>query len=186
MLGTETGMRTGEMLSLRWHDIDFVSHTLHVKQSKTQAGIRAVPLSCLCKAELLRWRDLVGPGYSEFVFPSFANRRHPLLHAGRKAWANALKKAGLPNFPIYYLRHCWASRLAGAGVSALVIAQMLGHSSTQIVARYAVAVDQNRIEAINKLEAFRRNALSSGFGGVRAKHPNDDLPPGVGLSSQQS
>jgi integrase len=155
VLGVETGMRTGEMLQLRWPDIDFLKDVLQVGHSKTSAGIRAVPISAQCKAELLRWRNLIGPEFSEWVFPNFTNRRHPLQRGGRKAWASALNKAGLPFFPIYYLRHTFASRLTSAGVSPLTIAQMLGHSSTQIVPRYAQVLDQNRLDAMKKLEALR-------------------------------
>ena len=79
----------------------------------------------------------------------------------RKAWANTLKKAGLPFFPIYYLRHTFASRLTSAGVSPLTIAQMLGHSSTQIVPRYAQVLDQNRLDAMRKLEALKKSAIGS-------------------------
>jgi integrase len=71
-----------------------------------------------------------------------------------------LKKAGLPYFPIYYLRHTFASRLTAAGVSPLTIAQMLGHSSTQIVPRYAQVLDQNRLDAMKKLEALKQSASS--------------------------
>jgi integrase len=151
VLGVETGMRTGEMLNLRWKDIDFLQDVIQVGRSKTLAGVRAVPISAQCKAELLRWRNLIGPEFSEWVFPNFANRRHPLQRGGRKTWANTLKKAGLPFFPIYYLRHTFASRLTTAGVSPLTIAQMLGHSSTQIVPRSAPVMDQNRIDAMKKL-----------------------------------
>ena len=160
VLGTETGMRTGEMLSLRWEDVDLASQILQVKASKTQSGIRAVPISALCKSELLRWRDLVGADYSEWVFPRFENRRDKLQCAGRKSWANALKKAGIEFFPIYYLRHCHATRLTTAGVSPLTIAAMLGHSSTQIVPRYAQVMDQNRLEAIKRLDALREVGAS--------------------------
>jgi integrase len=104
--------------------------------------------------ELLRWRNLIGPEFSEWVFPNLSNRMHP-LQGGRKALASTLKKAGLPFFPIYYLRHTFASRLTAAGVSPLTIAQMLGHSSTQIVPRYAQILDQNRLDAMKKLEALR-------------------------------
>ena len=158
ILGVETGMRTGEMLKLQWKDIDFLNDVLQVGRSKSNAGIRAVPISAQCKAELLRWRNLIGPEFSEWTFPRFTNRRHPLQRGGRKAWANALKKAGLPFFPIYYLRHTFASRLTSAGVSPLTIAQMLGHSSTQIVPRYAQVLDQNRLDAMKKLEALKKSA----------------------------
>jgi len=161
VLGVETGMRTGEMLKLRWKEIDFLNDVLQVGISKSSAGIRAVPISAHCRAELLRWRNLIGPEFSEWVFPNFANHRHPLQHGGRKAWAKALEKAGLPFFPIYYLRHTFASRLTSAGVSPLTIAQMLGHSSTQIVPRYAQVMDQNRLDAMKKLEELRHTAASS-------------------------
>src|SRR5882762_5800482 len=77
-------------------------------------------------------RDYVGPEFSESVFPSFSNRRHP-LQRGRKAWASALEKTGIPFFPIYNLRRTFASRMTAAGVSPITLAHMLGHSSTQIV-----------------------------------------------------
>jgi len=154
ILGVETGLRTGEMLNLRWKDINFLDDVLHVEKSKTKSGLRVVPLSAGCKTELLRWRNLIGPDFSECVFPNLSNHRHP-LQGGRKAWASTLKKAGLPFFPIYYLRHTFASRLTAAGVSPLTIAQMLGHSSTQIVPRYAQVLDQNRLDAMKKLEALR-------------------------------
>lgn len=157
----ETGMRTGEMLGLRWEEIDLLQNLLRVVKSKSRAGIRSVPLSELCKTELLRWRKLVGPEYSDFVFPNFSNRRHP-LQGGRKAWASTLKKAGIPFFPIYNLRHTFASRMTAAGVSPLTIAQMLGHNSTQIVPRYAQVLDQNRFDAMKKLEAPRQESISSG------------------------
>jgi integrase len=159
VLGVETGMRTGEMLGLCWTDVDLLECSLQVRQSKSQAGIRCVPFSKFCQLEFKNWRNLVGPEYSELVFPSFSNRRHA-LQGGRKAWASAVKRAGIPFFPIYNLRHTFASRMTAAGVSPITIAQMLGHSSTQIVPRYAQVLDQNRFDAVKKLEAHRRASIS--------------------------
>jgi integrase len=146
------------MLGLRWQDIDFLNNALRVEKSKTQSGIRSVPISALCRAELLRWRNLIGSEHSEWVFPSFSNRRHR-LQGGRKAWASTLKKAGICFFPIYYLRHAFASRMTAAGVSPITIAQMLGHASTQTVPRYSVVLDQNRLDAMKKLEFLRQSTL---------------------------
>jgi integrase len=160
VLGVETGMRTGEMLGLQWEDVDFLNGIIRIEKSKTPAGIRCVPISPVCKSELLRWRNLVGPEHSERVFPSFSNKRHR-LQGGRKAWASTLKKAGISFFPIYYLRHTFASRMNAAGVSPITIAQMLGHSSTQIVPRYAQVLDQNRLDAMKKLESLRQSAIST-------------------------
>jgi integrase len=71
-----------------------------------------------------------------------------------------LKKAGIPYFPIYNLRHSFASRMTAAGVSPITIAQLLGHATSQIVPRYAQVLDQNRIDAVKKLESLRESAVS--------------------------
>jgi len=172
VLGIETGMRAGEMLRLRWKDVDFLNSVIHVVKSKTASGIRSGPLSERCKVELLRWRNLIG-NFSEWVFPNFSSRRHP-LQGGRKAWASTLKQTGLPFFPIYYLRHTFASRLTAAGVSPLTIAQVLGHSSTQIVPRYAQVMDQNRLDAMKKLESLRNSSL-------HVESALEDAPPKDGI-----
>jgi len=68
---------------------------------------------------------------------------------------SALKKAEIPYFPIYNLRHTFANRLNAAGVSPLTTAQMMGHSGTGILQTYAKAIDEFRQDAIRKLESFR-------------------------------
>jgi hypothetical protein len=50
--------------------------------------------------------------------------------------------------------------LTTAGVSPLTIAQMLGHSSTQIVPRYAQVMDENRLDAMKRLDEVRQSSLT--------------------------
>lgn len=129
-----------------------------------------MPLSKFCKTELLKWRTLIGPEYSEWIFPTFSNRRHP-MQGGRKAWASALKKVGIPFFSIYNLRPTFASRMTATGVSPVTIEQMLGHTSTQIVPRYAQVLDQNRLGAVRRMEAHRQETIANR--GERAlSHPH--------------
>jgi integrase len=151
----DAGLRSGrEALSLKWGDVDFASDTIRVRESKTLAGIRSIPMSSRCKAELLRWRERLGPEFSEYVF---ANPQRPEVHVKdvRRAWPNALKAAGLEYFWLYDLRHTFASRLTEAGVSPLFVAQIMGHSSPSILQTYAKAIDEFRRSAISKLEALR-------------------------------
>jgi len=66
----ETGMRSNrEALALSWADVDFVNNVIRVRESKTEAGRRNIPISDRCKVELLRWRKLLGPDFSTYVFP---------------------------------------------------------------------------------------------------------------------
>jgi integrase len=148
-----------EALSLRWEDIDFESSQLLVVESKTIAGRRTVPLSELCKLELVRWRNLVGSEYSPYVFPNLDRPAHHILCV-RKTWSTALRVASVPYFPIYYLRATFASRLSAVGVPDTFVAQMLGHSSTNTLPSYAKATDEFRRNAIRRLDEMRRTKAS--------------------------
>jgi integrase len=151
----ETGLRSGrEALALKWEDVDFDEGEVRVKHSKTIAGIRTVPMTKPCKAELLNWRKHFGPDFSKYVF---ANPQRPDTHLRdvRRAWPNTLKAAGLEYFWLYDLRHTCATRLIAAGVPPLIVAQMLGHSSTRILQTYAKTIDEYWRSAIAKLEVFR-------------------------------
>jgi integrase len=151
----DSGLRSGrEALSLKWKDIDFADKAILVRQSKTLAGIRSVPMSSRCNAELLRWRERLGLEFSDYVF---ANSQQPKTHLRhvRRAWLDALNAAGLEYFWLYDLRHTFASRLTQAGVSPIFVAQIMGHSSPSILQTYAKAIDEFRRSAISKLESFR-------------------------------
>jgi integrase len=152
----ETGMRSHrEALALKWDAVDFANYLIRVRESKTRAGLRNIPLSERCKAELLRWRAMVGPEFSLFVFPNLRNPQKSMKDV-RDAWTKALKGAGLNFFVLYNLRHTFASRLSAAGVADLFVAQMLGHSSPGILQKYSKATDEYRREAVGKLEQMRK------------------------------
>jgi integrase len=151
----ETGMRSHrEALVLKWEAVDFVNDMIRVRESKTRAGIRNIPLSARCKTELLRWREMFGPKLSPFVFPNPRRPSRPLSDV-RHAWAKTLKDAGLEYFWLYSLRHSYASRLSAAGVSDLFVAQMIGHSTPSILQKYSKAIDEYRRDAVRKLEEMR-------------------------------
>jgi integrase len=156
VVGLETGMRPIETLTRTWEDVDFANDLIRVRQSKTRAGIRNVPLSGRCREELLRWRSMVGPEFSRWVFPNMRDPSKPLKDI-RRSWARALKDANIEYFWIYNLRHTFASRLSAAGASDLFVAQMMGHSTTSILQTYAKVIDEYRRDAIHKLEVWRTN-----------------------------
>jgi len=169
----ETGMRSNrEALALPWTDVDFVTDVVKVRESKTEAGERTIPISARCKVELLRWRELLGPEFSSYVFPNMRNPSKPLKDI-RRSWAKALKDAGLQYFWIYDLRHTLASRLTQAGVSPLFVAQIIGHSGTSILNTYVRAVDEYRRDAIHKLEKLRDTHVSGREG--TQKHSNSTI-----------
>jgi integrase len=156
----ETGLRVGkEALPLKWKDVDFSSGTIYVRESKTMAGRRLLPLSDHCEAELLRWREVAGPAFSQFVFFHPSNPATHLLKLP-KTWSRALRNAKIEYFPISNLRHTFASRLQEAGASPVTLAQILGHSSTGIIQTYAKVLDEFRRDAIRKLEEYRQSKVA--------------------------
>jgi integrase len=166
----ETGMRSHrEALALTWEAIDFTSDSIRVRESKTRAGIRNVPLSARCKIELLRWRDMFGPEFSPFVFPKVRTPAQPLKDV-RRSWEKTLEGAKVQRFVLYNLRHTFASRLSAAGVSDLFVAQMIGHSSPSILQIYSKAIDEYRRDAVRKLEE------------MRAAHPSWQASPSASIN----
>ncbi len=164
VLLTEAGLRVNrEALALEWKDVDFLDDVIHVRQSKTPAGRRNIPMSVLLREELLHWKELTG-ARSAYVFPNpRSSTGH--LRVVRKTWATTLKLAGIPYFPIYNLRATFASRPSAAGAPDNFVAQMLGHSaSSSILQTYAKAVDEYRRDAIRRLEEFRESKTPVGGG----------------------
>jgi integrase len=101
---------------------------------------------------------MTGPEFSEYVF---VNPRKPGMHLLTlpKTWKGALKKAKIEYFPIYNLRHTFASRMQEAGTALVTLAQMMGHSSTGIIQTYAKVVDEYRRDAVKKLEEYRQSKV---------------------------
>ena len=164
VLLTETGLRVGkEALRLSWDDVDLAEGIIHVRESKTVAGRRIVPMSEHCKKAIKEWKRTTGPAFSQFVF---GNPSNPALHlkSVRKTWCRALQLVRLTYFPIYNLRATFASRLSAAGASDNMVAGMLGHSSPSIVGTYAKLVDEFRRQAIEKLENLRSSRVSKQSG----------------------
>jgi len=152
-----TGMRVGiEALRLKWSDIDFEELIITVAQSKTPAGLRALPMTAFVASELAQWHASTS-GISEYVF---FNPQNPSthIHSVKTAWHNALKLARIPRFPIYQCRHSFATRLAGLGVSDTIIDQLLGHARPRrdVLRFHTARVPEHLRDAVNLLEKLRR------------------------------
>jgi integrase len=173
----DTGMRVGiEALRLKWSDIDFEESQIAVIQSKTAAGLRALPMTVLVKSELHKWYGAT-KGISEYVFFN-PQRPGTYIRSMKTAWHNALRVAGIPRFPIYCCRHSFATRLAGAGVSDTIIDQLLGHSRRDVLRFYTARVPEYLRDAINLLDGLRseKTTLSGASKMQAAERTNDKSP----------
>lgn len=145
-----TGMRRGEILGLRWSDVDLDDARLSVRQAvisvayemqtsdvKTGAGRRTIDLDDRTISVLRRWRKtqaeeklLLGARYrdSDLVFArADGDPIHPDLFS--QTFDRAVAKSGLPDITLHDLRHTHATLLLKAGVPVKVVSERLGHSN---------------------------------------------------------
>ncbi len=124
IVALETAMRRGELLSLRWENVDLVNRTAHLPETKNGRG-RMVPLSSRAVKALEDLPRAIGGE----VFPVS-------LDALKHAWTRARDRAGLHQFHLHDLRHEATSRLAEAGWNILELAAVTGHQDLQMLKRY--------------------------------------------------
>jgi integrase len=133
-----TGMRRGELLGLRWQDID-LERRIAVLHNTKNGDRRSVPIVPEV-AELLREHGKVRKIGNDQVF---ASDGAPEVWLFDKAWYAALKAAKIKDFRFHDLRHTAASYLAMSGATTAEIAAVLGHRTLQMVKRYAHLSDQH-------------------------------------------
>jgi integrase len=131
VLALSTGARKGELLGLRWSDVDLRCGTLTFHETKNGER-RAVPLTGLTLA-LMRQHAKVRRLGTALVFPDPTGTRPANIRA---AWQGAIRRAAIADFRFHDLRHTAASYLAMSGASLAEIAEVLGHKTLAMVKRY--------------------------------------------------
>ncbi len=130
VLALSTGARKGELLGMRWPDVDMKSGTLTFHYTKNGER-RAAPLTGLAQV-LLAEHSKVRRLDTTLVFPGLKGR--PLVVD--KMFREACQRAGINDFRFHDLRHTAASALAMNGATLAEIAEVLGHKTLQMVKRY--------------------------------------------------
>jgi len=154
-VGLKTGLRLGELLALRWDDVDLVAGRLMVRQAAARGVIgtpkngkwREVPLSAEAVRVLKAHRHLRG----ELVF---SDQRGKLIAKTSCKWPlwRACKRAGLRRIGWHVLRHSFASHLAMRGVPLKAIQELLGHATIEMTMRYAHLAPAVHRDAVAQLD----------------------------------
>jgi integrase len=168
MIGVKTGLRVGELLALKWQDIDLVAGHLIVRRTlwRDQEGTpkggqnRKVPLSPETLATLKAHRHLRGA----YVFCDEKGAR--LTHSIVKDVVPATcRRAGLgKRITTHGLRHTFASHLVMRGASLKAVQELLGHESIEMTLRYSHLTPDVKREAVRLLD---RPAGSEKLGDIR-------------------
>lgn len=145
-VAVHTGMRKGELLGLRWQDVDWATSTVRLPLDKAGTG-RSVALNSVARAALLAVKR--APGVKGLlVFPSPKGKRFSNLE---RYWRPALQEATIPDFRFHDLRHTFASRLAMAGVDLYTLQRAGGWKSQVMVQRYAHLSPDHMRAAVERL-----------------------------------
>ncbi|UOY93157.1 site-specific integrase [Ectobacillus sp. JY-23] len=145
-----TGMRQGEVLGLRWKDIDFDTQTIFVRQTltqnakvkagaKNQASLRSIHIPNKLIDELRTYRKqllqeklLLGQSYYDNDLVICTRDGKPMIPRNfRKEFYKVVEKVGLPKIRFHDLRHTHATILIQQNVNVKLISERLGHSDIQ-------------------------------------------------------
>ena len=134
-----TGARRGEVMSMRWGDIDLAASTWTKPAASTkQKKKHEVPLSKVVVQLLTEISDRQSNSnrrpLPEFVFTGSGSTKHVVQI--KRAWASICKSANIVDLHVHDLRHSFASQLVSTGHSLPMIGAMLGHSDPKTTSRY--------------------------------------------------
>jgi integrase len=149
---TEMGLRPHkELLPMKKSQIDLENSFVGLSDSKTPSGIGDMPMTELAH-EAFKSQMEAAQG-SEYLFPTPSTRaRKPYITTLRKIWQKTLRRAGVPYFPLYHLRHTFATRLSAGGVADHFVTQMLRQGDSRVFKRYSQAKLMMMREASVKLD----------------------------------
>jgi len=150
VVAVTSGMRQGELLGLRWRDVDLTAGTVHVRttlqragdslafvEPKTSHSRRQVLLTELAVSAMRRHRVAqtserlrLGAAWedNDLVFANEIGRPVEASNLLRRSFLPLLRRAGIPRLRFHDLRHTAATLMLGRGVHPKIVSEMLGHS----------------------------------------------------------
>jgi integrase len=159
----EMGLRPyRELMPMLKSQVDLINGVIHIPDSKTSTGIAAMPMTELARDAFKRGMEEAPD--SEYVFPTpVTGTKRPYITNLKTGWAATLKRAGIPHFSLYELRHTFATRLSDGGVADHFVTQMLRQGDSAVFKRYSHAKLNMMREALNRMDR-RANERGQVFG----------------------
>lgn len=156
LLAGEAGLRSGELAALRWDDVDLDKREITIRRnyvrghegSPKTGKSRLVPMSPRLHAAIVRHKAEEGGEGRVLRSP---RGKVMATDSQRCALARIARYAGVPEYGVHALRHCFGSRLMNSGSGAKVVMQLLGHAKLQTTERYIHASDAHCRNAVDRL-----------------------------------
>ena len=145
-----TGCRKGEIVNLRWREVD--GDSLNLADSKT--GPRGVFLNAPARAIIERQPQTESP----FVFPSPRDPERA-CSPNLPLWYSIRRQAGIEDARLHDLRHTFASHAVLRGIPLPVVSRLLGHKQPSMTLRYAHVGDRETEAAAERIGVAIERAL---------------------------
>lgn len=147
LISLNTGLRRGELFSLRWENIDLERAMITIEGAYAKSGkTRHIPLNNEALEALKAWRSQISE--NDLVFPG---KNGVQFNNIKKSWASILRDANIKHFRWHDLRHHFASKLVMASVDLNTVRELLGHSDMSMTLRYAHLAPEHKAEAVARL-----------------------------------
>jgi integrase len=150
LVAMNTGLRRGELLSLKWAEVNLEGKLITVRGGSAKTGqTRRVPLNAEALNAFSIWKKQAKAS-ATFVFPAPVGGRMARID---RSWETVSKLAMLSDFRFHDLRHHFASKLVMAGVPLNTVRELLGHTSLEMTQRYSHLSPDALATAVEKLGA---------------------------------
>ena len=150
-----TGMRRGEILGLKWSEVDFQRNSIIVSQNNSKSKKqRKIHINATLRKMLMEIK--LKSGQVDYVFVDNKGNR---IKSIRTAFEAACRRAGLMDLRFHDLRHTAATRLVEMGVNIVSVSKILGHSDIKMTMRYTHPEDSLK-EALELLSKFEQSATN--------------------------
>jgi integrase len=148
LIAVNTGMRRGELLSLKWKDVDVKEQIVTLWDTKNREKRHIYMNSVVADAFI----GVRGNDTSEYVFPGKEGNTHISESYVSHMFSRLVEQAGIKDFRYHDMRHTFGSWLAMEGFSLKTIQDLLGHKSIEMTLRYAHLSPEHKKMAVERLE----------------------------------
>jgi len=156
-----TGLRVGELLALRWRNVNLDERLLRVTETvydghfdkpKTKRSVRVIPLGQEAVSTLFALRQDVNDP-ERLVFATQSGRPLCRRNLSQRHLRSTCKELGLPPITWHALRHCHATLLDAVGAPLGTVQALLGHASPEVTRQiYLHAIPEEQRRAVEKVE----------------------------------
>jgi len=159
IMALNTGMRRGEILNLKWDQVDLIHGFILLSDRDTKnMERREIPINGTLKETFLSLSGGKLTRRIDVPYVFYDPKTGKPYGSTKKSFTTACRRAGIRDFHFHDLRHTFASHLVMRGIDLVTVKELLGHKSLTMTLRYSHLAPSHKASAVNVLDgAFSDN-----------------------------